>query len=160
MRFYPKLLVLGALGGAAIFGASPGLVAAADEAPPPIEENYDYPNADQIFAERGIKLIKGDGHILFADCAANADQMRVRSRRWPGALGEFCFRVRGTRGFVTLELPETYLILGDSHAATAKVTVDGETEAVTIPKNTWVGVGEGENPNNGPATLLELRVAP
>lgn len=159
MRSISKLFLLGVLGSVSLFGSVPGGAAVADETPPPIEENHDYPLAEAIFQQRGIRLIKGDGHILFTDCVAGADQLKVVSRRWPGAQGEFCFRIRGAKGYLTLEVPEAYLIRGDSHTVAAKVTVDGDTESVTVPKNTWVGVGEGSDPDSGPATVVELRVA-
>lgn len=164
MRFLSRLLVLSAVGGAAVFAGTTAFTGATSaraddprpaETQPPIEENYDYPFADKIFAERGIRLIKGDGRILLVDCGG-PDLVEVLSR----SKGKFCFQVKGTRGgYVTMELPETYLIKGDSHPIAAKVIVDGETEIVPVNKNEWVPVGEGTDPNSGPATLLEIRAS-
>src|SRR5262249_5888829 len=39
----------------------------ADSAPPAAVEDYGYPGADHVFAEKGIRLKRGDGHILLAD---------------------------------------------------------------------------------------------
>ena len=128
--------------------------AVADDPQPPIEETYDYPGADQIFQERGIRLLKGDGHILLVDCASGTGFAEVLS----SSKGQFCFRLSGTRGYLTMELPEAYLIKGGSgHTITATVTVDNVVETVQVPKNIWVAVGEGADPENGLATLLELR---
>lgn len=159
MSAVPKLVVFGLLGGLATFSSPVG--AGAAESPPPIEEDYVYPFAAQIERDRGIKLIKGDGHILFADCVTGADQIKVESRRWPGTRGHFCFRVKGNTGYVTLEIPEAYVIWSDqNHALNAKITVASETETVHVPKDDFVGIGEGGgDPNSGPATVLELRVA-
>jgi hypothetical protein len=152
-------MVFGLLGGLAMFGGPTG--AGADEAPPPIEENYDYPGADRILAERGIKLIKGDGRILFVDCVVGANQAKVESRRWPGTRGHFCFTIKGTKGYLTLEIPEAYVIWSDqNHALNAKIKVADQTSTVNVPKDDFVGIGEGgDDPNSGPATILELRVA-
>ncbi len=159
MSVVPKLAVIGLLGGLAAFSGPAG--AGAEDAPPPIEETYEYPGAAQIERDRGLKLIKGDGHILFADCVTGADQIKVESRRWPGTRGHFCFVVKGTKGYVTLEIPEAYVIWSDqNHALNAKITVAAETETVHVPKDDFVGIGEsGNDPNSGPATVLELRIA-
>ncbi|MGO4463813.1 hypothetical protein AB4039_42145, partial [Streptomyces sp. M-16] len=42
----------------------------ADEGPGYAIEDFGYPNADKILAERGITLKRGDGHIVLADCAS------------------------------------------------------------------------------------------
>ncbi len=152
-------VVLAGLSGFA--SATPRLLAA-DPPPqlqPGIEENYDYPYADNIFAEKGLRLLKGDGHILLADCGS-ADVVRVLSF---SSRGELCFQVKGAQGYLTLELPKTYLIKddrGDNHSLSAKVTVDGKTESVAVKKNEWTPVGQGRSPTSGPATLLEIRASP
>lgn len=155
--------VLGVLGGAVVLAGLSGFASAntrllaADPPPqlqPGIEENYDHPNADNILAERSIRLLKGDGHILLVECDS-ADVVEVLSRR----SGKFCFQVKGAQGYLTLELPETYLIKGDNHSLAAKVTIDGKTETVAVKKNQWTPVGEGSSPNSGPATLLEIRAS-
>lgn len=153
--------VLGALSGAVVFAGTSGFASATTRllaaAPPPqlqpgLEENYDYPNAGNLLAEKKLRLLKGDGHILLVDCGG-ADLVEVLSRSG----GRFCFQVKGAQGYLTLELPETYLIKGGNHPLTAKVTIDGETKTVTVKKNEWAPVGEGSSPNSGPATLLEIR---
>ena len=45
--------------------------------PPALVEDYAYPGADRILTEKGIKLKRGDGRILLADCDQAAQQIRV-----------------------------------------------------------------------------------
>ncbi len=128
---------------------------AADDAPPPIVETYDYPGADRIFAERNITLLKGDGHVLLVDCVSGGDLIIVQSYKIKG--GDACFRVTGTPGYVTMQIPETYFIKGDSHTAKATLTAKSTTETVAIQPGQWTPVGESM-PNHDPAALLEIRV--
>ncbi|MFG1644464.1 hypothetical protein ACGFMK_29625 [Amycolatopsis sp. NPDC049252] len=137
--------------------ATPGSAAAAsDDAPPPIVETYDYPGADKIFAERGIRLLKGDGHILFTDCSATANPIQVWSRT---KADPFCFRVTAQQGYLTLDLASVYLIKGDDHALKATLTVKGTATVYDVAKNDLVPVGEGLDPQNGLTPLVELRSA-
>jgi hypothetical protein len=134
------------------------LALAADPPPPPqpgLEEDYDYPSADSIFAARGVRLLKGNGHLLLVECGG-AGLVEVLSR----SKGKVCFRVKGAKGLLTLELPETYLIKGDNHTLSVKVIVAGETQTVAVKPDEWVPVGEGTSPESAPATLLEIRASP
>lgn len=145
MRLLSRLLVLGALGSA---------IGALAQSQPGLEENYDYPSADKILAERGVRLLKGDGHILLADCDS-PELVEV----WGRGRAKLCFRIKGSQGSLTLEIPEVYLIKADNHTLTVKVTVGGATTSVALKKNEWSPIGEG-NPESGPATLVELRASP
>jgi len=153
-RFLPLVAVISA---SAFLLTAPAQVAGgapADDTPPPIVEDYSYPGADRILAERGLKLIKGDGHILLADCAAGTGQAEV----WSRTKGNFCFKVSGASGWLTMEVPEAYLLVGaGGHTIAAKVVVDGVTSSVAVGKGEFRGIGEGGDPNSGPATLLEFR---
>ncbi|MEA5364682.1 hypothetical protein VA596_34480 [Amycolatopsis sp., V23-08] len=128
---------------------------AADDGPPPIVETYDYPGADRILAERNITLLKGDGHILLVDCASGGNLIVVQSYKIKG--GDACFRVTGTPGYLTMQIPETYFIKGDGHTAKATLTAKSTTETVDIQPGQWTPVGESL-PNHDPAALLEIRV--
>src|SRR5688572_122824 len=88
-----------------------GLAARAQPSEPlPLAELFAYPGAERILAERGIRLLTGDGHIFLADCASAApDLVRVFSRQ----AGEVCFDIQGSIGYLAMELPETYLIRAD-----------------------------------------------
>ena len=156
--------VLTVVAAAAGFAGSGGVAGAATsavaEAQPSLEEPYVYPEADRIFAQRGIRLVKGDGRIVFVDCSVGGDLLLVDSHNWSGDLGRFCFKIRGPRAYLALELPSVYLIRGDlNHTTAAKVTQDNVVTTVTVPENKWVPVGVDPDEDRG-ATLLELRVAP
>ncbi|MER7078498.1 hypothetical protein SAMN02982929_00764 [Saccharopolyspora kobensis] len=121
--------------------------------PPPAVEEFNYPGADQIFAERGIRLLKGDGKIALADCATEGPVIRVKSV----TLRDSCFRVVGASGWLTMEIPRVFAIQGGSHNVTARITTDGKTEAVDISPGEYTPVGEGESKD--PATLVELHAS-
>jgi len=127
---------------------------------PAIEEPGDYPNADQIFAQRGIRLLKGDGRILLVDCGNRTDVVVVESRIRPKPGGDFCFHVRAARGYVKLSLPKAYFIRGDgTHVLDAAVTIGDETEVVKVKKDGYTPIGETSDPEERPGTLVELRVS-
>ncbi len=127
---------------------------ATDDTPPPIVEVYDYPGAAQILAERNITLLKGDGNILLVDCASGGNLIVVQSYK---TKGDACFRVSKAPGYVTMQIPETYFIMGDTHTAKATLTAKSTTETVDIQPGKWTPVGESL-PNHDPAALLEIRV--
>ncbi|EOD67336.1 hypothetical protein [Amycolatopsis vancoresmycina] len=137
---------------AAPAGATGG--SAADDTPPPIVETYDYPGAARIFAERNITLLKGDGNVQLADCASGGNLIVVQSYK---TKGDACFRVLKAPGYVTMQIPETYFIMGDTHTAKATLTAKTATETVDIQPGKWTPVGESL-PNHDPAALLEIRV--
>ncbi|MFH8556621.1 hypothetical protein ACH4FE_23850 [Streptomyces celluloflavus] len=169
-----RMLVVGAIGattavaGATTFavaqaapkpaGASVVQQAAAGELPPPAVEDFEYPGAEKIFKERGIKLIKGDGHILLAECSQARDI--VLERRWDDDPTDYqiCFRVTGKKGVLSLSIPETFNVKAGDQAVRATLTADGKTQVVDVPKNTRKTVGEGVNPDAPQTTLVELRV--
>jgi hypothetical protein len=154
MRFLSRPLILAVVSAAALVAGT--TVALAEDSQPPIEENYDYPGGDVLFREHGLRLRKGDGHILLVDCSSGTGFVEV----WSRSKGQLCFRIRGTTGYLSMELPEVYLIAGDGdHSIQATVTVDGNTETVQVPKDQWISVGEGADPESVPATLLEFRVS-
>jgi len=136
----------------------------ADE-PSPIIEDYTYPEAAQVLAQRGVKLHKGDGNILFVDCGADpnnpsADLILVQSTdlSLPGG-PNFCFRAKGATGYLTMEIPRVYLVRGES-SRTVSVKVETKDDPVVIEQETvtpleWQPVGEGQS--RGDATILELR---
>lgn len=135
-------------------GSGP-VTAVADEAPGYAVENFDYPQADKILAEKNIRLKRGDGHITLADCGADTGQLEVLSRNQ----SKVCFAVTGTSGWLTLELPAVYLIKGNEYATEAEMTVGTEEKTYDIEKNTWTSVGETADEQTRQWTLLELRTA-
>ncbi|MGM1064163.1 hypothetical protein, partial [Saccharothrix sp. Mg75] len=146
-------------GGAVALGQTGGDQPATEQSP--LVEDFSYPGADAIFARRGIRLVKGDGNITLVACGG-AGLIEVRRS---GAEdvdddpdpGHYCFQVRGTSGYLELEVPDTFQIKGNNQVVKATVTVDEETSDVSIEKNTWTGVGYGVG--DGPAVLLALKVS-
>ncbi|WP_051728686.1 MULTISPECIES: hypothetical protein [Amycolatopsis] len=133
----------------------------ADDAPPPINEDYSYPGAAKIFQDRAIKLISGDGHILLAKCGSEANMVEVHaynSADHDPDPGHYCFRVTGPAGRLRMEVPFAYQVWAGSHTAQATVAVSGKNSTVPLVKNGWTGIGEGAGTD--PATLLELTTSP
>ena len=143
---------------APIVASSPSAATAAAEnsGPPSIVETYSYPGADKIFADHGIRLLKGDGHILFAECSAGGNLVQVWSRT---AQNPYCFRINANQGYLSLNIESVYLIKGDDHALKATLTVKGASAVYDVTKNDLTPVGEGANPQNGFTPLVELRSA-
>ncbi|MGI5530350.1 hypothetical protein ACQEVX_24080 [Streptomyces syringium] len=135
--------------------AAPG--STEEAAPPSAVETFEYPNAEKILKEKGIALRKGDGHILLADCSASQD-IQVMTRQ--NKEGQYCFKVTGNgkSGYLTLEIPESFYITTEDFAVRAKLTADGKSETVDVPKNGFKGVGEAAYPPGKSTTLVELRV--
>lgn len=125
-----------------------------DRVQPGIEEDFTYPGADKIFAERGIRLLKGDGHILLVECDNSAGLVKVWS---PFSTEPSCFRVIRAPGLLTLELPEVYGIRAGQQSLAAVVTINGTTETISVEQERWAPVGVGAN--MAPATLIELRAS-
>jgi hypothetical protein len=155
VRLLTKLAAVTAIGAASIGIGTVARAAAEADTPPPIVEDFAYPNADQILAEHGVKLKKGDGNILFVDCDVAGDVIQVESYDHPGYV---CFQLRGTTGYLSLEINRTVFVRSENKPLEATVIIAGETtpsEPETVPANSWTPFGEAAN--LPPATLLELR---
>lgn len=136
---------------------------AADESPPHLVEDYTYPGAEQILAERGIELLKGNGKIMLADCGGTG-LIQVRSAE----AGLICFDITlpaetgaqraalRPRAWLTMRIPSVYVIRGDEHDTEAVLTANDVTSTYELTPNAWTPVGEGVDPENGPAVLLRL----
>ncbi|MEV6684486.1 hypothetical protein AB0N28_03965 [Streptomyces sp. NPDC051130] len=127
----------------------------ADEGPGYAIEDFGYPNADKILAEQHITLKRGDGHILLADCASGTDLMEVWSRQNE----KICFRVTGTGGYLTLEIPAVFAVKGNNYSAQVDMSVGSERKSFDINKNTWTAVGESADEQGRDFMLLEIRAA-
>ncbi|MEU3923511.1 hypothetical protein AB0E79_36580, partial [Streptomyces sp. NPDC029004] len=81
-----------ALAGAAAETGGTGEAATpvADEAPGYAVEDFNYPLADKILAEKNIVLKRGDGHITLADCASGAGLLEIMAR---DKADKICFKV-------------------------------------------------------------------
>ena len=148
------LVAVGAVvaGGLAALDLSAAAQAADSDTPPSsIVEDYSYPGADQI---TGIKLIKGDGHILLVGCDEGHTSVEVYSFT---AADPFCFQILGTTGSLTMQLEQAYGIRNyQNYGLEATVSVEGAAPTdVAVPADDWKGIGVGAN--EGQAVLLELR---
>jgi hypothetical protein len=161
VRLLPRILAAALTVGGAVaafaIGATPApshLDQAAATAPGYAVEDFAYPNADQIQADRGILLKRGDGHITLADCASQTGLLEVWSRQ---SSDEYCFRVTGDGGWLTLELPSVYGIKGNDYSTEVDMTVDQEQHTFQVDKNAWTPVGESTDPNAREYALVEIR---
>ncbi|MFJ9622041.1 hypothetical protein [Streptomyces sp. NPDC101181] len=127
--------------------------AAAEELPPYAVEGFAYPGADRIEAELGIVLKRGDGHIILADCTSGGSFLEVYSRD----KGRVCFRVTGTTGRLTVEIPTVYGIKGAaSYSTDVTLTAEDDQQNISVAKNEWKGVGEAADPEGRDHVLVEL----
>lgn len=160
MRARSRMLFFGAATvGSLLIGTVTALAgttsAPAEDPQPSLVETFDYPGAAAIEADRGIKLKKGDGHILFADCVDNTNQLKVESTAFPQGRNLFCFKIVGATGNITMELPEAYLVYGNDYNASATWRAeDGTVHNTPLRKNAPTAIGEGVT--GTPGSLIEL----
>ncbi|MGA5412784.1 hypothetical protein [Streptomyces pseudogriseolus] len=131
---------------------SPELVV--DEAPGYAVEDFNYPFADEILAEKSIVLKRGDGHITLADCVVGTGQIEISTR---SSEDNICFDTVGDEGWLTLEIPAVYSIKGNDYATTVDLTVGTEEKTVEVRKNAWTPVGESADPQGRDHMLVEIR---
>ncbi|MGP9017942.1 hypothetical protein ACT1U9_05970 [Streptomyces sp. BR1] len=141
--------------------ASAGVVADAATAPPSTVEDFEYPGAAKLEADKKIKLIKGDGHILLADsCDGSPEQIKVWKRNG-GPDSGFCFRVTAKTGYLTLKIDEVWALETGGHPISADLSSDGGKSRQTVDVNIDVNKGYksvGEGTTGEPTMLVELRV--
>ncbi len=116
--------------------------------------DFGYPNADKILAEKHITLKRGDGHILLADCGSATDLMEV----WSRANEKICFRVTGTKGYLTLEIPAVFAVKGNAYSAKVDMTVARRRRRSTSTRTP--GRRSARAPTNRAATSCSWRSAP
>ncbi|MFJ4809216.1 hypothetical protein [Streptomyces longwoodensis] len=127
-----------------------------DGAPGYAVEDFTYPGADAIKAQKGIVLKRGDGHITLADCSSDTGLMEVYSRKSE----KICFRATGTSGYLSLEIPSVYGVKGEAdHEADLKLTTDGATQSIDVGKGEWKAVGEAADPDGRDFVLVEIRTS-
>lgn len=126
---------------------------AAAAAMTPAIEDFAYPNAEQILAEKKITLKRGDGHIVLTDCAKPYNIL-VESRT---GQEQFCFKFSGKQGYLTMEVAEAYGIWEEGgHSVQAKITADGQQSVVNLKKDDFTTLGEAGNSEKR-SVLVELR---
>ncbi|MFF3090529.1 hypothetical protein ACFVRB_36630 [Streptomyces nojiriensis] len=156
---FAAMAVAALAGYTATASAAPTPPPADDQQMPFAVEDFTYPNSTQILADKGIKLIRGDGNITLADCDNNAQQIRVYAKEEPGQNRKpvYCFAARASTGRLSLELARVFAIDAADHPLNADLTADGVTKTVAIAKDGYASVGEGVS--SGPrSVLVEIRV--
>ncbi|MEU5273954.1 S1 family peptidase, partial [Streptomyces hygroscopicus] len=119
-------------------------------------EDFVHPDADKIKEEKGITLKHGDGQIILAECGSSAGLMEV----WSRTNDKVCFRITGASGYLTMEIPAVFAVMGSAdHAADITLTApDNKKVEVEVPKNTWTPVGESTDPQAREHLLVEISV--
>ncbi|MEU0944377.1 hypothetical protein ABZ379_16500 [Streptomyces canus] len=125
-----------------------------DDAPGYAVEDFNYPLADKILAEKKILLKRGDGHITLADCASGTGLLEIMAR---DKADKICFKVVGNSGWLTLEIPAVYAIKGNDYTTAVDMTVGAEEKSYDILKNSWTPVGEAADPEGRDHMLVEIR---
>ncbi|TCR13649.1 hypothetical protein EV578_120106 [Streptomyces sp. BK205] len=139
--------------GAASPEANPAALVAG-ETPGYAVEDFNYPLADKILAEKNIVLKRGDGHITLAECASGAGLLEIMAR---DKADKICFKVVGNSGWLTLEIPAVYAIKGNDYTTAVDMTVGAEEKSYDILKNSWTPVGEAADPDSRDHMLVEIR---
>ncbi|MDQ1630606.1 MAG: hypothetical protein QOC80_578, partial [Frankiaceae bacterium] len=160
MRVFPWLAAAAIAGSAVLVPTSSW----AADTPPPIEEDYAYPGADQILAQHGLKLFKGDGHILFVtshkygetQCAPGELQVEKVLDVDPFGV-YYCFKTTGAKGWLTLEVQGTFGVRGGTKETQATATLPAGTKKFDIPPNVFVPIDPGTGSDTPQAVLVELR---
>jgi hypothetical protein len=70
-----------------------------------------------------------------------------------------CFKVRGRSAYLSLELPEVFLIHSTVAGATAKVVANGKPSTVALLQGQHTSVVQGSGTNVVYPTLVELRLS-
>ena len=166
---------IGPLAGAAVLATGAVIMvttassSAAEEAEDPssIVEDYTHPNADTILAQYGLKVFKGDGHIMFdsaktydePECTAGLLQVEKTLDVEPYGM-YYCFKTIGTKGFLTLEVPGTFGVRGGSEAiiATAQLPDGTVLPPYEVDPNERVAIEPGTGSEPPQAILVELRM--
>ncbi|WP_435860810.1 hypothetical protein [Streptomyces spiralis] len=144
-------------GGSSTPGDSGARAAApvAGEAPGYAVEDFNYPQADKILAEKNILLKRGDGHITLADCVTGTGQLEV----WARSKDKICFQVTGHSGWLTLEIPSVYGIKGNDYSTQVDMTTGTEQQSYDVDKNAWTAVGESADEQGREFMLVEIRTS-
>jgi hypothetical protein len=151
-------------GSVVLVSSSSAAVQEADT-PPPLVEDFTHPGADQILAQHGLKVFKGDGHIMFvtshtydeSQCVAGQIQVEKQLDVAPFGI-YYCFKSVGTTGFLTLEVPGTFGVRGGDKAIQAKAELPDGEKTYQIAPNNFVAISPGTGDEIPQAVLVELRL--
>ncbi|MBZ4318659.1 hypothetical protein [Streptomyces huiliensis] len=158
MKLFSRVLAASAVVAATAIAGSTAAVAA--DTPPTGVEDFEYPQADKILKDRGIKLKRGDGHIMLVACDSRPNLIEVYARGMQTTdtvgQGKFCFRVTGKTGYLSLEIPSVYGAKGNAYAVKLNMVTANEEKSYNLDKNKWTGVGETDDPQRREFDLLEI----
>ncbi len=148
-RLVKRLTALAAVAAAGLLIVPASAAMAEDNAeqPPSLVEDFSYPGAAAI---ADIELLRGDGKITRAECTGDTSMIVVESI----ARQNFCFRVTGAGGWLTLRLDRVFIVQAGAQTVEATITSNGEEETVVVPEGELRPTGTTD-PNF--AVLLELR---
>nr|WP_221376744.1 hypothetical protein [Actinoplanes polyasparticus] len=141
------------------------LAQAADE-PPSLVEDYVHPGSEQILAQYGLKVFKGDGHIMFTErknidvdgqCATAEIQIEQMVDVDPYSY-LYCFKTIGTSGFLTLEVPSTFGVRAGNVPVEATASTPEGEKTYDVPANRPVPIYPGTDDELPQAVLVELRL--
>ncbi|WP_406193938.1 FG-GAP-like repeat-containing protein [Kitasatospora sp. NBC_01560] len=156
MRASSRILAATATAGLTFLAGAAGIPAAnasATGGAPFAVEGYAYPDAARILAESGVRLKSGNGNILLAACAPGGGQLRIMARE----RDDICFRMTGTTGRLSLEVPRVHGIQSDGvRDVSVAMSVDGTTTSFPVDKKLWTAVGEAADPQSRAHTLLDI----
>ncbi|WP_316528075.1 hypothetical protein [Kitasatospora brasiliensis] len=123
-----------------------------DNAAPPAVEDFNYPGANTISR---IKLLRGDGHIMLADCA-KPSQIQLWTRAPGNPDNKVCFTATSTTGQLTLQLADLFAVQTTGRSLHAELTAADIKKGIDVASDGIAGVGEGLGQE--PTTVVELRI--
>ncbi|MFE5514176.1 hypothetical protein ACFQ9J_26950 [Streptomyces sp. NPDC056529] len=131
------------------------------EVPPVAVEDFNYPGAARILAEEGIALKRGDGQLVLADCNSAVNQIKVHTVA-DSSVGRkelYCFKANSTSGYLTMDLPRVIALESTGPSFSADLTAGGAKTTVTVAKDGFRPVGEGDIPSGAVrSVVVEIRV--
>ncbi|OAR22680.1 hypothetical protein A8W25_24090 [Streptomyces sp. ERV7] len=136
--------------------STPSVAVGANDLPSTGVEDFAYPGAARVEADRKITLIKGDGHIVLADsCDGSPQQIKVWTRNNDSK--DVCFRVIGKSGYLAMKITDVWAVETKDHPVTADLTADGGKTHQTVDVEPGHFKAVGEATGSQPTALLELR---
>ncbi|GGP45756.1 hypothetical protein [Streptomyces abikoensis] len=159
MRLFTRTLAAGAVVAATVMAGA--ATAVADEMPPSNVEDFEYPQADKIFQERGIKLKSGDGHLMLATCDSEPGLIEIMAQGMKQTdkvgQGRFCFRVTGASGYLSLEIPRVVGGMGNNdYNVNVSMVTGAEEKSFELDKNRWTPIGKTADGQGRDYTLVEI----
>ncbi|MFJ8164137.1 FG-GAP-like repeat-containing protein [Streptomyces sp. NPDC096136] len=115
-------------------------------------EDFSYPGAAAIQAEKGVTLKRGDGNLMLQACDGTQD-MTVNTR----GLKDYCFDVKSKPAYLSLELPSAFGIWTGAYPVKTTIEANGTKTVIDAPANDFTGYGEATS-DRVKSTLIELRV--